>query len=387
MTAHPVPVERSTAVAHWSEEQAALIKQAIAPECSDEFLAFFAQVCRHRDLDPFAGEICAIPRRTKKKDGRGERWETVHTIQVTVDGLRNIAGRSGLYGGQDAPEWCGPDHVWHDVWLGEGPPAAARVRVYRKDYERPIVGVARYASYVQLFTDRDTGEITPKGLWATGPDFMLAKCAEAQALKRGFPRQLAALGIEVREDLSLPSVISMEARQVGMGDDERHALVAEVTEGRTESTRELEDAEALEVRRRIAEAREQARTFPAGASPPVLDQGGGPAPVASTPPRASAPLVEQVAEEDTLAERQAREWAGENALANVMPSWNALHAAADKGPLNEVRAELTEQGISWRPNQWSIRDCQRVAEIIQEKNRWVDPRSGEGPGADPERPF
>lgn len=288
MTVVPIPVEQTTAgaVARWDERQVDLIKQVVAPECSDEFLAFFAQVCAHRQLDPFAGEICAVPRRQKVK-GRRDEWETVHTIQVTVDGYRAIAERSGLYGGQDAPQWCGPDGVWRDVWLEEGPPAAARVAVYRLDWSRPVVGIARYASYVQLGKS-DKGEVYPKALWATGPDFMLSKCAESQALKRAFPRQLAAAGIAVREELTLAQRVAMEARQLGMGDDDRHAMMAELTEGRTESTREATEGELLAARARLAATREQAEAM-AGPPPGVDAETGEIMPTDPSPSPAATP--------------------------------------------------------------------------------------------------
>lgn len=230
--------------ASWSPEQLEVIRRSVAPGCTDEELAFFAQVCKHKGLDPFAGEIVAI-QRWDSKAGRH-----VLVIQETVAGLRALAERSGLYNGQDPPAWCGPDARWVEVWLDtKTPPAAAKVAVYRKGWDRPTVGIARYASYVQL--DKNGN---PAGLWKTGPDFMLWKCAEAAALKRAFKHALADAGINARE-LSGPSRISMEAREAGLDDDARHALVARVTDGRTDSTRDLNDEEALEVRAEIARIR------------------------------------------------------------------------------------------------------------------------------------
>jgi phage recombination protein Bet len=218
-----------------------IVRRSVAPGSTDDELAFFAQVCRHKGLDPFAGEIVAI-QRYDKRVGRN-----VLVIQETVAGLRALAERSGLYNGQDPPLWCGPDARWVEVWLDTNtPPAAAKVTVYRKGWDRPTVGIARYSSYVQL--DK---EGHPTGLWKTGPDFMLWKCAEAAALKRAFKHAIAEVGLSTR-DLSGPSRISMEARAAGLDDTARHALVAQVTEGRTDSTRDLTDQEALEVRAELA---------------------------------------------------------------------------------------------------------------------------------------
>lgn len=212
----------------FSAEDLELIRRFVAPNSTDHELAFFLSYAQARGLNPFEGEVVGVSRWNSK-----EKRETM-TIQTTVRGERTLAERTGLYGGQDPPQWCGADGNWLEVWLDERPPAAARVAVYRKDWERPAVGIARYSSYVQVNKDRQ-----PVGLWRTAPDLMLAKCAEAAALRKAFSSG---------RDLSPAQRVSMEARQVGLDDDGRHALVAEVTDGRTSSTRDLTDEELLEMR-------------------------------------------------------------------------------------------------------------------------------------------
>lgn len=227
------PEARPPALAHYTSDDLELIRRFVAPKSSDHELAFFLEYAQAAGLNPFQGEIVGVPR-WNAKDQR-----EVMSIQVTVRGERTLAERTGLYGGQDPPQWCGPNGHWVEVWLDtEKPPAAARVAVYRKDWDRPAVGIARYSSYVQL---NKQGQ--PVNLWKTGPDFMLAKCAEAAALRKAFGGG---------RELSPASKVSMEARQAGLDDNGRHELVAEVTGGRTDSTRELTDEEILEVRAEIA---------------------------------------------------------------------------------------------------------------------------------------
>lgn len=286
----------------WSSEQAAIIKQSVAPGCTDEELAFFAQVCRHKGLDPFAGEIVAIPR----WDAKAGRNTIV--IQETVAGLRALADRSGLYNGQDPPAWCGPDARWVEVWLDtKSPPAACRVAVYRKGWDRPTVGIARYVSYVQL----DKGG-NPQGLWKTGADFMLWKCAEAAALKRAFKHAYQAAGINTR-DLSDASRISMEARDAGLDDDARHSLVAQVTAGRTDSTRELSDQEALEVRAELARIR--AGIVDADLETGEIHDQPGPDAVARTIARAAGDLEARLEQLGTDQVETLKDWRRQQGLA------------------------------------------------------------------------
>ena len=217
----------------WSGEQLQILKRDLGIK-NDQHLAYFAQVATHKNLDPFLGEIVPV------------YYGSDMVIQETVEGLRTIAERSGLYDGFDGPYWCGPDMVWRTVWLDDAPPAAARYFVRRKDWAEPASGVARWKSSVQL--DRNG---KPMPLWRDRPDEMLGKTAEVRALKRAFPKEFARAGVPVR-DLSDAQVVTVEARRAGLDDDGRHQLVAEVTGGRTESTRDLTDDETLEVRAEIA---------------------------------------------------------------------------------------------------------------------------------------
>ncbi len=299
----------------WTSDQVEVIRRSIAPEATDDELALFAKVCQHKRLDPFAGEIIAVHRKTKQPDGS---WGKRMVIQETVAGLRALAERSGLYNGQDPPEWCGQDGRWVEVWLDSKPPAAARVAVYRKGWDRPTVGVARYSSYVQL--DRDGH---PRDLWKTGPDFMLWKCAEAAALKRAFKHAIADAGVSARV-VEGPSKISMEAREAGLDDDGRHALVAAVTGGRTDSTRDLTDEEALEVRAELARIRVEH-----GADPETGEviEAEEPDAVARTIARAAGDLEQRLERLTPDQTRQIKEWRRDVGLARPLGTLNAADRA------------------------------------------------------------
>jgi len=159
----------TSSLALWTPEQTQLISTTIAPGCSNDELRLFAYACQRTGLDPFSKQIYAIKRGGKM------------TIQAGIDGLRAIAERTGQLDGSET-YWCGDDGVWADVWLNSKPPAAAKTVLHRKGAAHPFVGVARFADY-------NAGQ----GLWSKMPAAMIAKCAEALALRKAFPADMSGV--------------------------------------------------------------------------------------------------------------------------------------------------------------------------------------------------
>lgn len=165
------------------------LKGTVGKGCNDAQFRVFALAAKRLGLDAFARQIVPIV--------QGGNM----TPQVTIDGFRLIAERTGKYAGQVGPFWCGKDGEWREVWLADDAPVAAKVGVLRRDFEQTVWGVARYKSYAK------------GGNWNTMPDVMIAKVAESLALRKAFPQELS--GVYIREEMEQAGVVDSDASAAG----------------------------------------------------------------------------------------------------------------------------------------------------------------------------
>jgi phage recombination protein Bet len=139
-------------------------------------------------LDPAAGrQIYGVVY------NKGKQNETL-SIQIAIDGLRTIAARTGLYDGgaeietgdditEDVMVWGQKKSLKHPAW--------ARATVWRRGSSHPFVAKVRWEERVKR--DRQ-GNLTD--FWASQPYAQLEKCAEAAALRRGFPMELRGVQVQ-----------------------------------------------------------------------------------------------------------------------------------------------------------------------------------------------
>jgi phage recombination protein Bet len=168
-----------------TREQIELIKATVARGATDDELKLFLYTANRTQLDPLTKQIHFIKRRVW--NGRTQGYDEVGTIQTGIDGYRVVASRNGLAGIEDA--------VFDSET--ESHPNKASVTVYRMvDGQRvSFTASARWAEYVQANKDG-----VPQAMWKKMPYLMLAKVAEALALRKAFPNDLS--GVYTNEEMA-----------------------------------------------------------------------------------------------------------------------------------------------------------------------------------------
>jgi phage recombination protein Bet len=177
---------------NWNPDQLAMLRQIGAEEAPEGDLKVFFHYCQATQLDPFTKQIRLRKDRQKvrKPDAEGrmvEQWVNRWSIETEIDGYRVIAQRAakreGVKLSYGPTVWYDAAGGTHEVWLGEEPPAGAKVTVYKDGAPFPaVIRLKSFAKYTQ------GGQL--QAMWAVMPDHLLAKCAEAQALRKAFPHDL-----------------------------------------------------------------------------------------------------------------------------------------------------------------------------------------------------
>lgn len=171
---HEVTTQVKHEIAGYSRDEVRTICALIDPSNKLDLtqIQLFLHVCKERRLDPRLNQIYAIPRKNKHT-GKFEL-----TIQLSIDGLRLIAERTGKYApGKDT------QYIYNDKGSLIG--ATSYVKKMTPD-----------GSWHEISATAFLREYMPsdgKGLWAQMPHVMIEKCAESRALRRAFPDQLSGL--------------------------------------------------------------------------------------------------------------------------------------------------------------------------------------------------
>lgn len=208
-------------------QQLALVRRTIASDCDQNEFDLFMQAAKSYGLDPFRKQI--MPLVFSKDNPKKRRM----AIVVSRDGLRVMAQRCRDYRPASDPAHFERD----DALVSETNPKgliSATVRLWKQDNRGewyPVAGEAlwdEFAPVREIWAENPetnrrepTGrmELDKSGNWHKMPTLMLAKCAEAQALRAGWPDQFG--GLYAEEEMDQARMADMTASQAVAAEEQR----------------------------------------------------------------------------------------------------------------------------------------------------------------------
>ena len=181
----------SAIVEYNAEEDRQLIdvmESTLYPGAKPASIYLVLHACRAADLDPMTKPYHIVNMSVKGADGQYTRRDV---IMPGIDQYRTKAARTNEYVGCTAPEF-GPtitrkldngDEFQYPEWC------RITVRRLKQGHIAEFPAEERWSENYAT-AGRDTNQ--PNEMWRKRPFAQLAKCAEAQALRRGFPEATGA---------------------------------------------------------------------------------------------------------------------------------------------------------------------------------------------------
>lgn len=195
----------------YDPSQLALIRRTVAADTTPDEFNMFIEIAKRAGLDPFRRQLYCIVYSKDKPDKRKV------TFITGIDGFRAVAARNRDYRpGDDEPVI-----VYDDAAKNPETNPLGIVKATVKAHKMapsgewfPVSGTAYWSEFAPLKDEwqwndekgkrTPTGRITldPTSNWFKMGRIMICKCAEAQALRKGWPEDLS--GIYSPEEMERP---------------------------------------------------------------------------------------------------------------------------------------------------------------------------------------
>lgn len=185
----------------YTPAQMDLIRRTVASDCNTDEFDLFVEVCRRVGLDPFRRQIYAIVYSKDKPDKRKM------SIVTGIDGFRAVAARCGDYRPDSEEALIVTDEALKNADTNPLGIEKAVYTAYKRDLNGewyPVKATAywdEFAPITEEWKKDESGRYKPTGReliaktsnWRKMGRVMIVKCAEAQALRKGWPEDLSGI--------------------------------------------------------------------------------------------------------------------------------------------------------------------------------------------------
>ncbi|MEM7069930.1 MAG: phage recombination protein Bet [Pseudomonadota bacterium] len=209
-----------------STEQWSTLRNSLFPGANPPSVAMYWDYCMARKLDPMKKPAHIVPMNVKNSQTGNFEWRDV--IMPGIYEYRTTAARTGLYAGQDEPIFGELTEMTFGGTQKIKAPLYAKVTVYRLvgGEKCPFTGIA----YFEETAATKKGGVL-NAMWEKRKFGQLAKCAEADALRKAFPDELGGeMTIEEMEGKTIDSIDVPTSGQIFT--DEQYSQFVGLVDGR-----------------------------------------------------------------------------------------------------------------------------------------------------------
>ncbi|EKO3451853.1 phage recombination protein Bet [Vibrio fluvialis] len=180
---HPLVFQRGIDEATWSA-----LQNSVYPGAKDESILMVIDYCRARSFDPLLKPVHIVPMNVKNSQTGNYEWRDV--VMPGIGMYRIQADRSETYAGSTEPEFgpivCGEfidangntERVSYPEWC--------KITVYKMVNGNQVAFSAK-EMWIENYATAGKNTQSPNAMWKKRPYAQLAKCAEAQALRKAWP--------------------------------------------------------------------------------------------------------------------------------------------------------------------------------------------------------
>lgn len=159
------------------------LKNSLYTGAKDESIKMVLDYCKAAKLDPMQKPVHIVPMNVK--NSLTGRYEYKDVVMPGVGLYRIQAARSNQYAGVSEPEF-GEDVTCNLGGINITYPKWCKVTV-KKLVNNTIVEFTAKEYWLENYATASKESIAPNTMWKKRPYGQIAKCAEAQALRKAFP--------------------------------------------------------------------------------------------------------------------------------------------------------------------------------------------------------
>ena len=159
------------------------LKSSLYSGAKDESIKMVLDYCKAAKLDPMQKPVHIVP--MSVKNAQTGKYEYKDTIMAGIGLYRIQAARSNQYAGVSEPEYGEDVHVILDG-VKITYPKWCKI-VVKKIVHNTIVEFTAKEYWIENYATKNKDSSAPNTMWLKRPYGQLAKCVEAQALRKAFP--------------------------------------------------------------------------------------------------------------------------------------------------------------------------------------------------------